>query len=434
MKKNIPSQDESSIRAVLRSQTYTPRQGDWTAMERLLDDHQGQRALYIDEGPAPGPFPGVRWLLMGMVLGLMATLFYGWQLGVNATEPKPLPTEKQTFPSDTHLKLAQDSRKATEDIPSENETNSAASASILNTRNHFPVRSSGSEGMNPSSGSGMDNQNSIPVSIHAFQVSDTPKQASEPFVSVNTQHPTSHTWTEADHMPGLMSVSSLRRPIKAPVSTVSVLDAPGWIKPMQRRWSLGFIGGAQFNLTQAQWPEDIQPLIGIVSRYQLPHSLFLQGGLNLQRSVVRAPSLRDYFRLHLETASYNEATTKLSDKDKQTMYHVLLPIGLGWRYNRWESVLGGYVGLNLTQGCWQEKLQLQDASGKSFSTCSLTTTRMDFGIWGGVGYAFHPAFRIGAHYQHGLKNAFNGKPSNGYVPFSNTAVQLSLLWLWQQPL
>lgn len=432
MKKNIPSQDESSIRAVLKSQTYAPRQGDWTAMERLLDDHQGQHALYIDEGPVPGPGPGVRWLLMGMVLGLMVTLIYGWQLGIHATEPEPLPSDKQTIPLDVDQKLAHDLRNKSEDIPLDNELNSAVVTSLRTARIQTSASKSASDSMNPSSGSGMANQNTLSVSTHSSQLSATPVPDTKPSVGDNSQHPSLHTWTEADHMPGLMSVSSLRRPIKAPVSDGSVLDAPGLIKPKQPQWSLGIMGGALFNLTQAQWPADIQPQIGIVSRYHLPHALFLQMGLNLQRSVVRAPSLRDYFRHHLEDSSYNEATTKLSDKDKQTMYHVQLPIGLGWRYSRWESVLGGYVGLNLTQGCWQEQLELQDASGRFFSSCSLTATRMDFGIWGGVGYAFHPAFRIGAQYQHGLKNAFNGKPSDGYAPFSNTAVQLYLLWLWQQ--
>lgn len=279
----------------------------------------------------------------------------------------------------------------------------------------------------------MTKQNTLSVLNLSSQESAIPEPDVDPFVGHNIQYSTLHPWSEADHMPGLMSVSSLRRPIKAPVSGASALDTPGWIKPKKPRWSLGIMGGALFNLTQAQWPEDIQPQIGIVSRYHLPHALFLQMGLNLQRSVVRAPSLRDFLRLHLEASSYNEATTKLSDKDKLTMYHVQLPIGLGWRYSRWESVLGGYAALNLTQGCWQEKLELQDNAGRNFSSCSLTGTRMDFGFWGGVGYAFLPDFRIGVQYQQGLKNVFNGKSSKNLEPFSNTAVQLSLVWLWQLP-
>ncbi len=267
MKKQHISPEENNWRQSATNHEFPLMAGDWSAMERLID--QQDAAVAGGFGSSNGasmaldnrwPFP----FFAGVLISLIVLAGQAWSAQSATAEQKNSTTIKQTLIADLETKdesLA-NATITSDELPDQH-------IGLVNTENAVN-RSTASQKpsgisaptppIKPSdlhSESGNTNQLVPPVTLARQEQSKTQRPQVSDFNSL----------TEAEYTPGLMAFSRLTRKVKVGIPTSQPeLPAPANpVLPMPKRWSFGLLAGGRMALPD--WPMETASFGGLAGGF-----------------------------------------------------------------------------------------------------------------------------------------------------------------------
>lgn len=431
MKQQISS-EEQAWRQSATNHEFPLQNGDWSAMERLIDRQDNPAAEGLAGSPDSGLSLGNRWpfpFFAGVLISLLVMAGQAWSGQESAPEPaSPIVTQQPLIAENTDGSLpkaehasALASSPAETTIPSSEGSEKRPVTNIPPRSIHTP-----NTPLPPSSSSTQYVQDVNPSQQVSLLESATtaPRKDQRPAVS------DFNTLTEEEYTPGLMAFSRLtgKVGVGAPIESPDLPAPAPYLLPTPVRWSFGILAGGRMALPD--WPIETASFGGVAGgfvQYDLtPHwSIRTElAGKLLDRDLQRTDSevLLDEFG----------ATLKV-DQSAHTngLLFVEMPVLAVLRQGRHEWFAGPKLALVRVRN---------DASSLAYSGNAFTEVkeyditegvrRLDVGLTFGYGYRLFHHWGVDLRYNQGLLDLTHDNFFNNSHTLINSDLQLTFRYVF----
>lgn len=265
MKKQHISPEEKTWRQLATNHEFPLMAGDWSAMERLID--QQDDAVAGDFGSSNGasmaldnrwPFP----FFAGVLISLIVLAGQAWSGQSMAADQETTPMQQQTLITDLDITDQPVDAPITSDDLTDQHVGLANTASAVHrsTASHKSSRISEPPPITP---------------VEVNSASDNTKQAVPPMSHVPKEQTRIHrpavadfnSLTEEEYTPGLMAFSRLTGKVKVgiPVGQPDLPAPANPVLPMPKRWSFGLLAGGRMALPD--WPMEATSFGGLAGGF-----------------------------------------------------------------------------------------------------------------------------------------------------------------------
>lgn len=431
MKKQHISSEEHAWRQSATNHEFPLQEGDWSAMEQLIDQEKNRFTGGIAGGSGQSNALDSRWpypFFAGVLISILVMAGQVWSGTEAASSPASPITTQQLLIAD------QASASSLDEVTSTGHHSSPSESVTIPSVQAEPL-----EGTSTSYSAKTSNSTIPPVPANSVSIHAAPASQSVPVITPAKPEATQilrpgvsdfNTLTEKDFTPGLMAFSRLtgKVGVGAPVITPELPTPPAYVLPPPVRWTFGLLAGARMALPD--WPMETSSVGGVAGafvQYDLTPRWSVRteiAGKLLHRNLERTDSdvIYDGFG----------ASNKVDQSAKTNeLLFIEMPILAVLRKGRSEffggpklaliRILNDATSLAVTGSAFTEINQYDIPDG---------VRQFDAGIVLGYGYQLYRYWGVDIRYNQGLLDLTHDNFFNNTHTLINSDLQLTIRYVF----